>query len=421
MTSTEAGGVISRYLTREQVEAFGAELEAIRRRVRADLGERDAQYVRRILRLQKRLEIGGRLALQFNCFNPLLWLGGVGALTASKMLDHLELGHNVMHSQYDFTGIPEVRGKHYEWTSVSPGDLWRRHHNIFHHRDTNILGKDRDLGYGLIRVAEEQPWHPVHLVSQPIMITLQALAFEWALVTFGLEIEKLLDGSWKWEQHKDAIKALLRKAVKQKGKEYVLLPLLAGPFFLPVLLGNFTANLLSHAWFHALINCNHFPEGVHMFTEAECESETRAQWYVRQLLGSCNIDGGSLFHLLSGHVSFQIEHHLFPTMPGHRLQEIAPEVRALCAKYGLPYNSGPFLRQYTSSLKRMLLRAFPNSLTGTTPEAPATGLKVRLPALLRQELARRRRPKPARPGIAPVVMPPVTSVPSPGPVAASPL
>jgi fatty acid desaturase len=401
MTSMEAGGVIGRYLTKEQVEAFGAELEALRKRVRADLGERDAIYIRSILRLQKRLEIGGRLALQFNFYNPLIWLGGVGALTTSKMLDLLELGHNVMHGQYDFTGIPEVRGKAYEWKSVSPSDLWRRHHNVFHHRNCNILGKDRDLGFGLIRVVEEQPWHPVHLVSQPVMIFLQAVAFEWSLVTFGLEIEKIREPGW-WDAHKEGVKATLRKALRNKGKEYVLLPLLAGPFAPGVLLGNLAANFLSHAWFHMLINCNHLPEGVHTFTEAECENESRAEWYVRQLLGSGNIEGGRLFHLLSGHVSMQIEHHLFPTLPGHRLEEVAPEVRALCAKYGLPYNTGPFLRQYTSALKQIALRAFPNALTGSSPEAtePATvsGLKVRLPAFLREELARRRK----KPGTTPV-------------------
>src|SRR3712207_8406695 len=40
--------------------------------------------------------------------------------------------------------------------------------------------------------------------------------------------------------------------------------------------------------------------------------ETRGGWYRRQLLGSCNLEGGRLFHLLTGNLSFQIEHHLFP-------------------------------------------------------------------------------------------------------------
>ena len=99
-------------------------------------------------------------------------------------------------------------------------------------------------------------------------------------------------------------------------------------------LANVLANLIRNVWSNIIIFCGHFPAGVHHFTAAEVEGETRARWYVRQLMGSCNISGGRLFHVLSGNLSHQIEHHLFPDMPSNRYPEVsrpesAPSRRAM--------------------------------------------------------------------------------------------
>ena len=80
-------------------------------------------------------------------------------------------------------------------------------------------------------------------------------------------------------------------------------------------------------WAFTIIFCGHFPDGVAQFTEDEADGESRGHWYLRQLLGSANLTGGRLFHLLTGNLSHQIEHHLFPDLPAHRYAEIAPEVR----------------------------------------------------------------------------------------------
>jgi linoleoyl-CoA desaturase len=119
-----------------------------------------------------------------------------------------------------------------------------------------------------------------------------------------------------------------------------------------VLTANVVANLVRNVWAYVIIFCGHFPEGVQYFSAQEVEDETRARWYVRQLLGSCNIDGGRLFHVISGNLSHQIEHHLFPDMPSNRYPEVAPRVRALCARYRLPYNTNSLRRQFgTTTLK----------------------------------------------------------------------
>ena len=104
---------------------------------------------------------------------------------------------------------------------------------------------------------------------------------------------------------------------------------------------DFTANIVRNVWAYSIIFCGHFPDQTYTFSKAEAAEETRGQWYVRQLTGSANIDGSPLFHLLAGNLSFQVEHHLYPDMPSSRYSEIAPRVRDICHRYGLPYNTGP--------------------------------------------------------------------------------
>jgi linoleoyl-CoA desaturase len=80
---------------------------------------------------------------------------------------------------------------------------------------------------------------------------------------------------------------------------------------------------------------------------------------VRQLIGAANISGGPLFHILSGNLSFQVEHHLFPDMPSSRYQQIAPRVKEICERYGLPYNTGRLSKQWGTVQRTILRMALP--------------------------------------------------------------
>jgi linoleoyl-CoA desaturase len=77
------------------------------------------------------------------------------------------------------------------------------------------------------------------------------------------------------------------------------------------------------------------------------------------MLGAANIEGGPLFHVMSGNLGYQVEHHLYPDMPSSRYQEIAPRVREICERYGLPYNTGPFFKQWGGVHRTILRLAFP--------------------------------------------------------------
>ena len=59
---------------------------------------------------------------------------------SSKILDNMEIGHNIMHGQYDWTGDPALASKKFEWDTACPSDQWRHSHNYMHHTYTNIVG-----------------------------------------------------------------------------------------------------------------------------------------------------------------------------------------------------------------------------------------------------------------------------------------
>ena len=344
-------------LTSEQVEELGRRLDAIRERIVADRGERDAAYINDVIRKQRWLEIGGR-ALLFAGVLPPAWLAGTAMLSVAKILENMELGHNVMHGQWDWMRDPKIHSTTWEWDTMSTSEMWKHSHNYLHHTYTNVVGKDRDVGYGILRMSDEQRWNPYYL-GNPLWNALLAIFFQWGVALHDLEVEKVLAGEKDRRTLWGQVKAVGGKIVKQFTKDYVVFPALAGPFLLPVLAGNLTANLVRNLWSHAIIFCGHFPNGALQFDESQIEGETRGQWYVRQMLGSANLDGGTLFHLLSGNLSFQIEHHLFPDLPSNRYAEIAPEIRELCAEYGLEYTTGPLGKQYGQVLCKIARLALP--------------------------------------------------------------
>jgi NADPH-dependent stearoyl-CoA 9-desaturase len=349
--------VVTPTLSSEQMDALCQELDTIRQRVLADLGARDADYIRAVIRAQRRLELTGRGLLFFSLIPP-AWLGGVAALSLSKVLDNMEIGHNVMHGQYDWTKDPELDGRSFEWDSACPSDLWRHSHNFIHHTYTNVLGKDRDVGYGILRMSDDQPWNPYYL-GNPLYAALLAIFFQYGVALHDLEVDRILAGEITLGEKRELLRAIEHKVRQQTLKDYVLFPLLAGPSAPLVLAGNATANLVRNLWAFTIIFCGHFPDGTAQFTEAEMTDETRAGWYYRQLLGSANLTGGKLFQVLSGHLSHQVEHHLFPDLPANRYEEIAVEVREICQRYELPYNIGPLAKQFGSVVRKITRFALP--------------------------------------------------------------
>ena len=238
-----------------------------------------------------------------------------------------------------------------------------------HHTHTNIVGKDRDIGYGILRMSEDEPWRPYYL-GNPIYATLLATFFQYGVAMHDLEVERIQSGETTIAEKRDMIGSIWRKVRGQWLKDYALFPLLSGPSAPFTLAGNATANLARNLWSFTIIFCGHFPDGTHEFSEEETANETRGEWYYRQLLGSANLTGGKLFHVMSGNLSHQIEHHLFPDIPAHRYAEISVEVQEICERYGLPYNSGPLRKQFGSVVRKICRLALPGGGSGEPGPQP---------------------------------------------------
>ena len=357
MSPTSKHNDATAHLSEVDIKEIGRELDQIRDEILASRGENDARYIRRVIAVQRGLEVSGRTILMCSVLPP-AWLTGTAALAVSKILENMEIGHNVLHGQWDWMRDPAIHSTTWEWDSASPADMWKHSHNFVHHTYTNILGKDRDIGYSTMRVSPEQPWHPVY-IAQPIYNAVLAAFFEWGIAIYDVELERVWRGEKPWREALSQVRGILRKGGRQVVKDYVAFPLLAGPSLLPTLFGNLTANIARNVWSHTIIFCGHFPDGAEVFSEDQLDGETRGEWYLRQLLGSANIEGGPLFHIMTGNLSHQIEHHLFPDLPSNRYAELAPKVRDLCQRYGLRYNTGPLMRQTASVWNRILRLALP--------------------------------------------------------------
>ena len=322
--------------------------------------------------VQRKLELGSRAVLLASVFPP-AWVVGTVGLSVAKILENMEIGHNVLHGQWDWMRDPKIHSTTWEWDMATPAKQWQHSHNELHHTYTNVIGKDNDLGYGIMRVDEDQPWHPFYLGAAAVELHQRVLL---RVRHRGVRPRARREHQAQEDQGprvQGPGPRRARKIRKQATKDYVVHPALSLPTgsFLPTLAANFTANVVRNLWSHSIIMCGHFPEGVETFERRSIEGETRGEWYLRQMLGSANISGSKAMHLMSGNLSHQIEHHLFPDLPSNRYAEIAPKVRALFDEYGLNYHAAPFPKQVASAWHKVVRLSLPNGWLATTKASNA--------------------------------------------------
>ena len=363
------------HLTETDIEALSQELDAIRRDIEESRGERDARYIRRTIAGQRALEVAGRLLLAGSSRRS-MWWAGAATLGVAKIIENMEIGHNVLHGQWDWMNDPEIHSSTWEWDMSTPAKHWRFTHNFMHHKYTNILGMDDDLGYGLLRVTRDTRWKPFNSLNVVLNAMLSVL-FEAGFALQHLEIGKIVKGRDDRIATLVRLREILDKTGRQLFKDYVAFPALTslspGATFKSTLKANFMATILRNVWANAVIFCGHFPDGAEKFTKTDMVGESKGQWYLRQMLGSANFDNGPVLRFMSGNLCYQIEHHRFPDLPSNRLHEISIRVRQLCDKYDLPYTTGPFLVQYGKTWRTIAKLSLPNKyLRDTVDDAPET-------------------------------------------------
>ena len=316
-------------------------------------------------------------------------------LGVSKIVENMELGHNVMHGQWDWMNDPEVHSTGWEWDNTGPSAHWKHTHNYIHHKYTNVLGMDDDVGYGLIRVTRDQRWKPFNL-GNIAYNTLLMLFFQYGVAVQHLELGRVAAGK---HPDTDAFKKDLRdvgmKIGRQVGKDYVVYPALVG-----------AVTRSRKNWLpgdHCDLRCQHDSQhldqrGHLLWTFPRRGREVHQAGPRRRIAGPLvpAADAGQRelrlrarpLAFMSGNLSYQIEHHLFPDLPSNRYAEIAVRVRALCDKYDLPYTTGPFLLQYAKSWRTIAKLSLPNKyLKGTVDDAPETASERRFKTDPEQRLA----------------------------------
>jgi len=224
MSTTEIENPLHK-LTEEQIEAIGKEFDALHNEVFDDLGKRDAAYIHGMIDLHRRLVLIARLELLGAKFKP-LWVLGTATLGAAKILENMEIGHNVMHGQWDWTNDPVINSSSWDWDTASTKEAWKHSHNYIHHTHTNIRGLDRNLGYDIMRIDPAQPWHPVYLLQPLYNLVLMAF-FEWGVAAHDIDISALNKGELDKEDLLRDLKGMAGKARAQITKDYIAFPLLS--------------------------------------------------------------------------------------------------------------------------------------------------------------------------------------------------
>ena len=363
------------HLTDVDIENLAVELDAIRLDIEDSRGERDARYIRRTIAAQRALEVAGRVILAASSKRS-AWWAGAATLGLAKIIENMEIGHNVMHGQWDWMNDPEIHSSSWEWDQLGAAKHWRFTHNFQHHKYTNILGMDDDVGFGMLRVTRDQRWKKFNIANL-LWNTLLMLGFEWGVAVQHLQIGKIVKGRADREATKVRLRAASAKAGRQLFKDYVAFPALTslspGATYKSTATANVMANVIRNVWSNAVIFCGHFPDGADKFTKRDLEGETKGQWYLRQMLGSSNIDAGPVMAFMTGNLSYQIEHHLYPDLPSNRLAEIAVRVGQVCDKYDLPYTTDSLLMQYGKAWRTIAKLSLPNRYLSDSPDdAPET-------------------------------------------------
>ncbi|PTQ89222.1 fatty acid desaturase family protein [Agitococcus lubricus] len=347
----------STHYTQTQKQAFYDQIEqefdAIKNKYRAQLGQKDIDYIVGLRRKSRVFEVAGRGLLWLSS-GPISFGSGVFFLWLHRNLEAIEIGHNVLHGQYDyFPEIPEFHAHNFKWKAPIDEEGWRREHNAMHHVHTNVFEKDPDLNHGVLRTNDLTPWHKSNLYQVPLYlgIVYPTMLYHFNAQNLGFtqdyRQQNFADGNKGYavvDQHpwdaQERLKRRQRSVWRVWAKEFAAFPVMAqvtGFSGLKVFAGNLLADTINNYWIALTIQATHLTEPL----QPEEAVKHKGHWYLTQLDSSVNFKGNRVMSILWGHLNYQIEHHLFPDIPSHRYPDMAKEVKAVCAKYDIPYKCNP--------------------------------------------------------------------------------
>jgi fatty acid desaturase len=325
-------------------EAFLRDIQALRRELQASLGEDDLAHLRKF-------ESWGRAATAIGALT--CWMGPNPVSAAALALGRSTrwiLMHHIGHRGYDrvpgveprYTSSVFAEGKRrmLDWADWMTPEAWKFEHNVLHHANTGEEG-DPDL------IERNTEW--IHSLPKPARWAIFAiLTATWRESYYApATMEALMTSK---NGRKPTTAELYREVTKQCYLPYAAVDLALFPaLFLPLgpfaalsaLANSVLADFLSNAHTFLVVGPNHTADDLYRF---DGPSRSTAEHVVRQVVSSCNYAIGSdhgrygdLVDYAHLFLNYQIEHHLFPDVPMLAYKRIAPKVRAICEKHGVPY------------------------------------------------------------------------------------
>ncbi|KAE8606933.1 hypothetical protein XENTR_v10010932 [Xenopus tropicalis] len=213
---------------------------------------------------------------------------------------------------------------------------WWNHLHFQHHAKPNCFRKDPDINMHPLLFAlgkklsvelgmkkkKYMPYNHQHkyffFIGPPALIPVY---FQWYIFYFAIRRKKWADLAW------------MISFYVRFGLCYIPFLGVSGTIALFMVVRFIESN-----WFVWVTQMNHIPMNI--------DYDQNKEWLSTQLQATCNVDQSLFNDWFSGHLNFQIEHHLFPTMPRHNYWKAAPLVRSLCKKYGIEYQSKPLFTAF---------------------------------------------------------------------------
>ena len=337
---------------------LAAELGALYARAKAAVGAEDLAHIRNVTAYGEAIDARRRELLRDG--GPRAIRRATALEMAYRLMQFSELGHNIIHGSYDH--LPDCGEYHsdcYHWDFNVDVDHWKTMHHVGHHPNTNIVGRDHDLGYSLFRGSAGQDWYGHHLGQVALISALAAMA-PIAAPYFLANVARKVEGHRFLSAY--TLGRPTRIARRDARRRFVDEPFRSGLKPLPTIAANYLGGVTGYMSVLFLVFIEHHAGELELFTDPGPD-ETADQYYERQIratrnfLPSTQMDD-ALTRLLEEEVPFEnrpdlrifyggldthIEHHLFPDLPPSMQREIAPEVREIALRHGLPYHETPLL------------------------------------------------------------------------------
>ncbi|MGH7434522.1 MAG: fatty acid desaturase family protein [Polyangiaceae bacterium] len=331
-------------------KAFCQELDAVKERALSRMGAEDARYVTNLNRFSRAMEAVGRVLIHVS-FEPITFVLGIVALWVHKQLQATEIGHTALHGVYDkLPGAERFAAKKFHWDTPIDEESWRHAHNVRHHGNTNVYGRDPDVHFGPVRLVENAPWTKQNRWQLPFAVGVLFPLFGFVINLHVTGLSDAMTGDGRSfgilpDRSKESLRAAWKKALRKYAPYYlynfVLFPALAavtGHAFWKVLAAGVVVEVMRDVYSAATIFCGHIGGDVDSYPEGT-RAQGRGEWYAMQVRSTSNYEVSRPVSVLCGGLDRQIEHHLFPMLPPPRLREVAPEVRAICERHGVPYKT----------------------------------------------------------------------------------